>query len=309
MRSLGRILWCAVFGLVLAALTASCHGTSPVSRPGPARKLVVVAAENFWGSIARQEGGGWASVSSIIVNPNADPHAYEPSASDARLIAGANLFIYDGLGYDPWAPKLVAANPVTGRKVLEAAAWVKPVAGNPHIWYNPTFVERIAAAITRAYIGLDPEHSAYFQRRHAHFVSVALGPYHHAIRFIASHFRGTPVGATESIFEYLAPALGLRLVTPPGFMKAISEGAEPTATDKNAFDQQIAEGRIWILVFNRQNATPDVNALIDEARGRHIPIASITETLDPASASFEAWQTRQLNALASALNQARRTKR
>jgi zinc/manganese transport system substrate-binding protein len=218
--------------------------------------------ENFWGSIAKQEAGTRAQVTSIIVNPNADPHAYEPSVADARLIANAQYFIMNGAGYDPWGQNLLAANPVKGRRILSVADLIgKKEGDNPHMWYSPTYVTRVADRITSDLTALDPAEAAYFARQHSYFINVALRSYHQEINRIASRYHGVPVAATESIFQYLAQALRLNLTTPYGFMKALSEGTEPSAQDKATFDQQVTQKKIKVFVFNSQNSTPDTNAL------------------------------------------------
>src|ERR1700757_4823553 len=109
-----------------------------------AAQIHVVAAENFWGSIAAQLGGSRVQVTSVITSPATDPHDYEPTAVDARTLAGAQMVIVNGIGYDPWAPKLLAANPVDGRLVLTVGdlVGIKP-GGNPHRWYSPTDVQRV----------------------------------------------------------------------------------------------------------------------------------------------------------------------
>jgi zinc/manganese transport system substrate-binding protein len=267
--------------------------------------LRVVVAENFWGSIVRQEAGSKARVTSIITNPNADPHSYEPTTGDARLFAQAQYVVINGAGYDPWASKLLAANRVKGRRVLVVGDLIgKKEGDNPHMWYEPSYVTRVAARITSDLSAAEPRDAAYFRQEHSHFINVALKGYFQEIRFIKTHYHGVPVGATESIFVYLASALGLNLITPPGFMKALSEGTEPTAQDKATFDRQVSQRQIKVLAYNIQNATPDVTALVTKARARHIPVVAITETLQPATASFQAWQLRQLKALAAALHQA-----
>ena len=121
------------------------------------------------------------------------------------------------------------------------------------------------------------------------------------IATIRRRFAGAPVGASESIFAPLAQALGLKLVTPPSFLKAISEGTEPTAADKTTIDRQIARRQIEVWVYNSQNSTPDVQRLTEAARKKGIPVTTITETLTPASATFQSWQSRQLKALLLAL--------
>jgi zinc/manganese transport system substrate-binding protein len=285
---------------LLAALLALC-----AAAPASAGPLRVVAAENFWGSIAGQLGGNRAEVTSVITNPATDPHEYEPTAVDARTLAEAQLVIVNGIGYDPWAAQLLAANPVKGRLVLTVGDLVGIKAGgNPHRWYSPRDVQQVISAIVADYEQLDPADAAYFRRQEAAFETKGLGAYKAEIAAIRRRFAGVRVGASESIFAPLAQALGLELVTPPSFLKAISEGGEPTAGGKTTIDRQIARREIDVWVENSQNATPDVQRLTDEARSKGIPVTTITETLSPASATFQAWQLAQLRALAAALHKA-----
>src|SRR6266576_1149227 len=289
----------------LAAFAVGCAGSATTAgRGGP---IEVVAAENFWGSIAAQLGGSKVHVTSVVSSPATDPHDYEPTAADGRLLAGARMAIVNGIGYDPWAGKLLASNPVSGRIVLTVGDLVGiPAGGNPHQWYSPPNVQRVIAAIAGDYAKLDPKDAGYFRAQKARFEKQGLARYKRLIATINRRYHGVPVGASESIFAPLAQALGLKLLTPDSFLKAISEGTEPTAADKTTIDRQIARRQIKIWVFNSQNSTPDVQRITDAARKRGIPVTTITETLTPASSSFESWQSRQLEALAAALHQATR---
>jgi zinc/manganese transport system substrate-binding protein len=272
-----------------------------------ATQIHVVAAENVWGSIAAQVGGNRVQVTSIVHNPATDPHDYEPTAVDARTMAGAQVAIVNGIGYDPWASNLIAANPVHGRVVLTVGDLVGVKAGgNPHRWYSPANVQQVTDAIVGAYTKLDPKDASYFHAQKQRFETKGLAEYKQLIATIKRRYHGVAVGASESIFAALAPALGLRLITPHSFLQAISEGTEPTAADKTTIDDQIAKKQIKVWVVNGQNSTPDVARLTEAARKRHIPVVTITETMTPASASFEQWQVRQLEALAAALAQATR---
>ena len=294
-----------VLGSVVALVGAVglFGATAKGSRQGG--PLRVVAAENFWGSIAAQLGGTRVQVTSVITNPATDPHSYEPTAVDARAVAGAEMVIENGIGYDPWARKLVDANPESGRVVLDVGdlVGIKP-GGNPHRWYSPANVNEVIRAITSDYSKLDPKDAAYFNRRQAQFEARGLAGYRKWIATIRRQYRGIPVGASESIFAPLAHALALNLITPASFLKAISEGTEPTAADRTTIDRQIAGKQIKVWVYNSQNSTPDVARITDAARKRGVPVTTITETLFPASASFQAWQVRQLKALAAALHAA-----
>ena len=300
--SMRRILLLAVLGLAALGAASALAGPRSTAGGGP---LQVVAAENFWGSIAAQLGGDRVHVTSVISNPATDPHDYEPTAVDARTLAGAQLVIVNGIGYDPWAPKLLAGNPVSGRLVLTVGdvVGIEP-GGNPHRWYSPANVQQVIGAIVADYKRLDPKDGAYFDRQRASFETTGLAVYKAEIATIRKRYAGVPVGASESIFAPLAQALGLRLVTPASFLEAISEGTEPTAKDVSTIDAQIARRQIKVWVFNSQNSTPDVQRLTGAARAKGIPVTTITETLTPATATFQAWQVAQLRALRAALARA-----
>jgi zinc/manganese transport system substrate-binding protein len=287
-----------------ACSTASSDtGTTASGTSGAAgRTIKVVAAENFWGSIAQQLGGDHAQVKSIISNPNADPHDYEPTAADGRTVATAQYTIVNGIGYDTWADKLLSANPEPGRTSLRVGdlVGVKP-GGNPHRWYSPDDVHRVIGRITADYKKLDPADAAYFDARRKTFETKTLAPYTKLIADIKARYAGTPIGASESIVTPLAEGLGLKMLTPESFLDAISEGTDPTARDKSTIDRQIAGKQIKIYVYNSQNSTPDVQAQVKEARAEGIPVTTVTETLTPAGASFQSWQVPQLRAIEKAL--------
>jgi zinc/manganese transport system substrate-binding protein len=292
----------ALCALIIALLGGCGAGSGATNGSG---RLDVVAAEDFWGSIAEKLGGDRVQVTSIVTNPAADPHDYEPSSEDARTMAGAQVAIVNGIGYDQWATKLLAADPGSGRTVLTVGDLLGLKEGdNPHQWYSPSSVQRVIERITLDYEKADPGHKSYFERLQRRFETVGLARYHRLIAQIRSRYAGTPVGASESIFEPLAPALGLKLLTPSGFLDAISEGSEPTPSDKATTDRQIADRQIGVWVYNSQNATPDVQRLNDAAKAARIPIATVTETLTPEGASFQAWQVRELEGLRAALAKA-----
>ncbi len=300
-----RYLLGVVLAVVLAASLAACGSSTSSSSSASGRGVRVVAAENFWGSIASQLAGSEASVQSIIVDPNQDPHSYEPKSADARAFATAQLAIVNGVGYDGWAPRLLAANPVSGRLVLTVGDLFGLKEGdNPHRWYDPANVEAVANAITADLKRLDPSDAATFDRRRQAFETRGLAEYHRLIAAIHARYAGVPVGASESIFALQAPALGLDLVTPASFMKAISEGTDVSAQDTATVQRQLSQHQIKVWIYNSQNATPSIQRLNALARAQHIPIATVTETLTPAGASFEQWQVAQLQGIERALHQA-----
>jgi zinc/manganese transport system substrate-binding protein len=300
-----RMTAAAVLLLGVAAAAGCGSGLSASTGSGPG-KIQVAAAENFWGSIASQLGGDKVAVTSIITNPDTDPHTYQPTAGDARAISTAQFLIYNGVGYDPWAPKILATNSGGDRPtVVNVGQLVRvPEGGNPHRWYAPSDVQTVINTVTADYKKIDPGDAAYFDAQHQSYVNGALARYSQLIGQIKSRYSGVPVGASESIFAPLAQALGLNLVTPASFLKAISEGTDPTARDKASIDRQIRGRQIEVYVYNSQNATPDVQTQVKEAKAAGVPVTTITETLVPEHATFQAWQARQLQDLEAALNKA-----
>jgi zinc/manganese transport system substrate-binding protein len=280
-------------------------GPSGTSSTGAGRKLAVVATTNAWGSIAVQLGGDRVQATSIITNADTDPHSYEPSAADARRIADAKIVVENGIGYDAWADKMIASDPNPQRTLVNVGDVVGVAeGGNPHQWYSPDSVTKVANAITAAYKKADPNDTGYFDQQNQQFVNQGLSDYHSLIAGIKAKYAGTPVGASESIFSPLSDALGLNLITPQEFLKAISEGTDPSPADKATIDRQIATKAIKVYVLNSQNNSPDVEAQVDAAKKQRIPVTTVTETLSPANASFQDWQSTQLSGLADALHSA-----
>jgi zinc/manganese transport system substrate-binding protein len=302
-RHLGWLAGAAA--LAVLALVGCSTSAKAANTAGNSEVINVVAAENFWGSLAAQLGGAHVKVTSIITNPDADPHDYEPTAADGRTIAAAQLAIINGVGYDAWASKLADTNKGANLTVLTVGDLVGAKDGdNPHRWYNPDNVKQVMNQITADYKKADPADASFFDSQHDTVLNTNLKAYFDAINQIKTNYAGTPVGASESIFAMLSPALGLNLLTPPNFLRAISEGDDPTAQDKASIDNQIKTKQIKVYVYNSQNATPDVQAQVDEAKAAGIPVTTITETLAPAGASFQDWQVGQLNSLKQALGQA-----
>lgn len=316
MNSLRRrgasVLMISVAGATLVAgcgsSSSSSSSSSPAAATAPAAKpqpFTVVAGENFWGSIATQLAGDRATVKSIIVDPDTDPHSYQATAQDARTVAGAKLAIVNGIGYDAWMDQALKANPTGGRTVLDVGDVLGLKEGdNPHQWYDPASVTRIVDEIVTDYGKLDPADAAYFTHQKQTFLTKGLARYDALRTEIRRRYAGVPVGYSESIFQPLGADLGLKLATPYSFAKAVAEGTDISARDKQTVDAQAQQRQIKVWVYNSQNATPDVKRINDIAKAQHIPIATVTETLSPASDDFEQWQVAQLQGLQAALHKA-----
>jgi len=289
----------ALCGLVATA----CSSSSPsgAAAAAPRRTLTIVAAENFWGSIVSQLAGRAGTVTSIVTDPNADPHSYESSSDDARAVASADYMVVNGAGYDAWAGHLLSGSPSSKRKMLTVAGLLgKKEGDNPHFWYNPDYVTRVTDRMEADLKALDPRDSAYFDAQRAR-LDKASAPYRTRLAEIKARFAGTPVGSTESIFVYLAGYLGLRLLSPPELMNAVAEGNDPPAPSVAQFQAEIARKQFKVLVYNKQTVTALTTNLERQAAGQSIPVVGVTEIMQPTGTTFEQWFGAELEQLRTAL--------
>jgi zinc/manganese transport system substrate-binding protein len=289
-----------------AALRSSgLHGSPHSAGSGPV--IPVVAAENFWGSLVSQLGGNQTSVLSIVTDPNADPHEYEANSSDAIAISNAQFVIVNGVGYDQWAIQLVAARTVPPPEVLNVgelngvSVTGGIVTGNPHMWYNPTYVNRSVAAMYSDLVAIQPASTSYFQSNYA-ALNVSLGELYGQATEIKHLFAGTEVASTESIFVYLANYTGLDLISPPSFMEAIAEGNDPPAQSVVQFQCQLESGQVVLLVYNEQTVTPITSQMKVIAANNNVPIVGLTETIQPPGLTFQAWMSAEYVSLENGLN-------
>jgi zinc/manganese transport system substrate-binding protein len=305
----GIVVVVAIVGLGFLVIRSSpVIGTPSLTSSGDASGTVlqVVAAENFWGSLVSQIGGTHVQVLSIVSDPNADPHEYESNAADARAVATANYVIENGAGYDSWMDKLLSASNGSGsaasQKVLNVADLVGvQEGGNPHLWYNPAYVNAAIAQMEQDLIALDPADTSYFEAQYA-TLQANLAEYQGRIATIKQQYSGVEVASTESIFQYLATAAGLDLVSPPAFIDAVAEGNDPPASSIVTFENQLKSGSIRVLVYNEQTVTPLTENMKALAAADGIPVIGVTETIQPPDATFEEWMNAQIIDLQNALN-------
>ncbi len=294
--SAALIVSTAFAGIYLANPTTS----STTSSSGV---IHVVAAENFWGSLITQLGGTRVSVTSIVSDPNADPHEYESNTGGAIAIANAQLVIINGAGYDTWAQQLIASSNTPHQVVLNVQELVnQTVDANPHFWYSPTYVNETVKAMYQDLVSIDPSHASYYTQQYD-ALKASLAEYNGRIAEIKQQFGGVKVASTESIFVYLANAAGLDVVSPPAFMEAVAEGNDPPAQSIVQFDQLITNGTVKVLVYNEQTVTPLTQSTEALASQHNIPIVPVMETIQPPDVSFQVWMNAQLIILQNALNQ------
>lgn len=291
---------------LVTALCAIAFGAACSGGDGAADgRVTVVASTGVWGSLAAQIGGDRVAVTSLIQGQDVDAHDYEPKPADGRAVARARYVIVNGLHYDEWAEKLLAANRSSTRTVLDVGELAGLAEGaNPHRWYAPDDVRRVVDRVAADLAAIDPEHAAEYEQRRNDLVSNGMREYLDLVAAIRRDYPGAPVGATESVAAPLIEALGLRLLSPASFMEAVAEGVDPTPQDKATMEAQIRGRQIRVLVVNRQNFTPDVQRLVDAVKAAGVPTVDVTE-MPPADTTFQAWQASQLRALAAALQSSR----
>jgi zinc/manganese transport system substrate-binding protein len=289
-----------LLAILLTTVLGAC-GT-PVSglTTNSSSAITIVAAENFYGDIAKQVGGSHVSVTSILSDPNVDPHQYESNVKDSLLVGTASIVIENGLGYDSWMDKLLAASPNSNRVVLVGST----IAGtklpdNPHVWYDVHNVIMVAQAIDATLKKKDAVDAASFDQNLQTFIQSATQIIQ-KMDEIKGKFAGTPVGLTEDIYLYQAQPMGLNVLTPLEFQKAIAEGNDPPANTVVIANNQITQRLIKVLIYNEQTVTPITTNMQNAARQQHIPIVGVTETMPPGK-TYQQWMLDQLSALEQAL--------
>jgi zinc/manganese transport system substrate-binding protein len=287
-----------------APTSAAAAAVAPLAADTcPTTPVAVLAVENFYGSLVQQLAGQCAAVTIILSDPAADPHEFQPTASDARAFQSATLIVENGLGYDDFADKAIAT--LSHQPVVVRAGDVLglQVGANPHVWYSPAYVDQITQAIVSALKQVNPDAADYFDAQAAG-LEQSFGAYREAVAQVSASHSGVAVASTESIFVYMAGATGLNLISPVGFMQALSEGTDPTARDLVEFQNQLRSKQARVLVYNVQTVTPTTVQLQDLARAMNIPVVGVSETMPPGAATFQDWQTEQLHQLLNALEQA-----
>jgi zinc/manganese transport system substrate-binding protein len=261
--------------------------------------VTVVAAENFYGDVARQIGGDHVAVTSILSNPDEDPHLFETSPSTARAVADAGIVIYNGAGYDPWMEKLVSASSAPSRTAIVAAALTGRKTGdNPHLWYDPATLPAVAKALAGELVRRDPENAADYKANLATF-TLSMEKIGKEIANVRKTYGGTQVTATEPVFGYMAEALGFRMLNEK-FQTAVMNDAEPTPRQVIAFEKSLKDGSAKILFYNSQVTDQATERLLRIAKENKVSVIGVTETM-PAGQTVQSWFGGQIKAIEKAL--------
>ena len=301
-RSARRIAGPAAVGcLALAGAACGSAGSGPVEASQPPT-IAVVSSIDSWGSILTQLGGDRVTETSIVASPEVRSKTYRPTPADLAHLAAAKVLVVNGIGYDPWAVAAARADRPSSKVVVDVGAVVGPAArGNPHQSYSATAVHRVVDALTAALVQADPGGAAYYASRRELFGTLALTPYDELERSISAQYAGVPIGASAAMAAPLATSLGLDVVTPPGYLAAVGRGLSPTPADAAVVADQIRTRTVRVFLDDVQDSTPGVAAAVKAAGKANVPVVTLTETLSPAGATFQAWQLQQLTALRNAL--------
>jgi zinc/manganese transport system substrate-binding protein len=285
-------------GAIALALMLAFGAAAPVH--AAEGQIAVVAAENFYGDIARQIGGDRVAVVSIMNNPDQDPHLFETTPSIVRQLAAAQIVIINGANYDPWMDKLLAATPRTGRMVISAAQLTGRKPGdNPHLWYDPVTMPAVATALAEALAKADSAHAVDYTAR-LKTTLAALGRITQRVAQLKAKHTGTAVTATEPVFSPMAEALGLTMRN-QRFQLAMMNDTEPSARDMAAFESDLKERKVKVLIYNSQVSEKLTERLRDIAHKAKVPVVGVTESM-PANTSFQDWVLSELDALDKALS-------
>lgn len=304
-----------VFVLVAALLVAaSCSSGDAVGSQGPATTpgssdvpggpcpvdpIRVVVSVSQWTDVVQNLGGRCVRVTTVLADSRVDPHEFEPSTGDVRTFGDAQLVVMNGAGYDGWAAKAVdtlSAAPA----VVDAGAVVGAAEGaNPHLWYSPSAVDAVSAAVTSKLRTLAPAAGGYFDERAADWQR-ALQPYRGAIDAVKGRSVSRTFAATESVYDLMATAVGLRDTTPAGYRRAAANESEVAPGDLHELSSAMREGAVTVLLFNAQTEGAIPEQIRDAARSANVPVVAITES-PPADTTFVQWQVKQLNELYEAL--------
>jgi len=286
-----KFVLCIAAAVLLARPAAAQPASATIS---------IVAAENFYGDVAQQLAGPNATITSILSNPDQDPHLFEASPSVARNLSAAAIVVYNGADYDPWMAKLLAASRSTSRKVIVVANLVhKKTGDNPHLWYDPATMPAYAKALAAALAEHDPSHKTDYDQRLLAF-QASLQPLEAKIADLRDKFAGTPVTATEPVFGYMATALGFKTRN-ERFQLAVMNNTEPRVSDVAAFENDLRKHQVRLLFYNRQASDAAAQRMVRIAQQAKIPIVGVTET-EPAGTTFQSWMMGQLIAVTQALS-------
>lgn len=286
------------YKVILPALAATmcltaCGHTKSTNGAGDSKKIKIVAAENFYGEVARAVGGNHVQVTSVIKGSKTDPHDFQPTPETAKQISGAQVVIYNGIGYDNWMNQLLSSTSNGGKKTVIRVG--NDVAGkkngdNEHVWYSPQTMPRLASTLANDLAKMDPKHAEDY-RKHAATYKKLLKPFLDQVDQLKQS-GPKKVEVTEPVFNYMLAALNDKLIN-KNFPLAIEKGTDPAPADFAQMEKALKHHKVAFLVENIQAESPTVNQLVRFAKENHVPIVRVTETM-PKGETYRAWMMGEL---------------
>ncbi|WP_407893384.1 metal ABC transporter solute-binding protein, Zn/Mn family [Lacticaseibacillus sp. N501-2] len=272
----------ALIGLIM--LLAGCE-----QRQSQNGKLHVVASVDFYGEVAQQVLGKYGTVTSVIKDPNVDPHDYQPTSQVGKTVAQADVLIANGAGYDSWMTKLAKAQPDT--PMITAAKVVGVKNGeNEHIWYKPQAMKLMATALAKRFGKLDPKHRHTYARNAKRYMT-SLKPLDEVVSRLTTSAQGQAAIVSEPVFNNALQAIGMK-VADAHFAQAIEEGSDPTPADIQKNTHLLTQHQVAFVVINQQVQSKLITNLTQVAKANQVPILQVTETM-PRGKTYVQWQVSQ----------------
>ena len=285
-------------GLALSACSSS--GSSTATTSGV---IHAIGAENEYANVLGQIGGKYVSVSSILNNPNTDPHTYEASTSVAQEVSGAQLIVQNGVGYDTFMNQIESASPNSGRKVIVAqhVLGLPDDTPNPHLWYDPKTMPAVAKVMAADLDSLAPSHRTYFQARLSAFDS-SLQPWLTAISNFRAQHPSTPVAVTEPVADYLLQAMGANIVTPFVFQADIMNGVDPSPEAITQEESFFTNHVVAVFCYNQQVVDSLTTTIRHTAQAAGVPVVGVYETMPTPGYTYQTWMEAEVAAIESAVD-------
>ncbi len=286
-----------VLPIAAALLAGACSSAPSAATAASATKITAIGAENEYADVIAQVGGKYVQVSSIMSNPNTDPHTFEASPAVAREISAARLIVQNGVGYDNWASTIENAAPSSGRAVInvQRLLHLPDSTPNPHLWYQPATMPAVASAVAADLTRIDPAHAAYFKTGAAAFTA-SLNQWTRAIAAFKAAHPGIPVATTEPVADYLLQAAGTDNRTPWTFQAAVMNGTDPSPQDVATEESLFTRHQVRVFLYNQQVTDALTETCITLARANGIPVVGVYETM-PSGYDYQSWMLAEVSAL------------
>jgi zinc/manganese transport system substrate-binding protein len=299
-RTIVALTGAAVALMVTAAGCAS--SATPANSADSATVINAIGVENEYANVLAQIGGRYVHVSSILNNPNTDPHTFEASPSVAEEISGATLIVQNGVGYDSWADKMEAASPNPRRKVIVAQNVLGLPADtpNPHLWYDPRTMPAVARVMAADLSALVPAHQAYFEANLAAF-GRSLTPWLHAIAAFKAKYPGTTAATTEPVADYLLTAMGIKNLTPFTFQADIMNGVDPSPQDISLENSFFTQHKVKVFCYNQQVVDSLTTSIRQTALKAGVPVVGVYETMPTPGYTYQSWMLAEVQAIQKAV--------